>query len=72
MRLREEKTRVAVFLYKGMRARKARILTGFGLYNPPARAVALIGWKANRQAFACVEAVGTDEEPNCCLKRLTA
>ena len=50
-------------------------VTGFGAFYQPTkagRAVALIGWKANRQAFACVEAVGTDEELNCCLKRLTA
>ena len=43
---------------------------GFFSINPKkaARAVALISWKANRQAFACVEAVGTDEELRTCLK----
>ena len=39
------------------------IVTGFGAKNPKlGQRVALIGWKANRQAFACVEAVGTEAE----------
>ena len=68
----EGKTRVTVLLEFGHASRKRKIVTGFGAFTNNARAVALIGWKANRQAFACVEAVGTDEELNCCLKRLTA
>ena len=52
------------------RVRVRKKSDGFWAFDTPkaARAV-VIGWKANRQAFACVEAVGTDEELNCCLKR---
>ena len=75
MRLREGRTRLTVLLYCYTRAKGKDNVTGFGAFSishKRARPVALIGWKANRQAFACVEAVGTDEELNCCLKRLTA
>ncbi len=55
------------------RAMEKQNVTGFGAsFSKKASAVALIDWKAKRQAFAFVEAVGTDEELNCCLKRLTA
>ena len=74
MRLREGKTRVSVLME--LNTQESQIVTGFGAHTHKpfswARAVALIGWKGKQQAFACVEAVGTDEELNCCPKRLTA
>ena len=39
-----------------LNTQESQIVTGFGAPKK-SQSIALIGWKANRQAFACVEAV---------------